>query len=103
LAITDLNLEEGLKLSVQDLYSSLALVHHGLSSYMKIMGHTNEEDLQEAACRLMGKFTLYHGDSKRSVQFTDGKWVYVSDPSLRLIESAPRFREAVENLRQLMK
>lgn len=102
LAITDLTLEEGLKLSGYQLYHALTQVHQGLSSYMKIMSDTSEDQLQEAACRLIGNFTIYQGSAKRTINFENGSWVFVSDPSLRIRGSASTFRQAVSEVRQLL-
>lgn len=112
LAITDLELEDALALSATELWEQLSKVDKGLSGYLAVMGSTPDpSQLQEAACRLMGGFTIagsnvVEGDieitQKMSIVFEGGAWIYVTDPKLRIRESAADFKTALKAVRQML-
>jgi hypothetical protein len=113
LAITDLELEDALTRNATELWDQLARVHKGLSGYLAVMGSTPDPDeLQEAACRLMGSFeimgtNIIEGDiditQKMSIVFEGGSWIYITDPKLRLRQTSDKFRTALKAVRQMLK
>jgi len=113
LAITDLEFEDALARSASDLWDQLSKVHKGLSGYLAVMGSMPDpNELQEAACRLMGSFeitgtNIIEGDmditQKMSIAFEGGVWVYVTDPKLRLIGRTDSFQTALAAVREMLK
>jgi len=113
LAITDLEFEDALAMSATELWEQLSRVHTGLSGYLAVMGTTPDpEQLQEAACRLMGSFEIagtnvIEGDiditQKMTINFDGGVWVYVTDPKLRTIGKTDNFQTALAAVREMLK
>lgn len=112
LVITDLNVEDALILTAGEIWTQLSEVRQGLLGYMMVMAKdTDSDQLQEAACRLIGEFNLggekvVEGkivmvvQQKNPIRFESGVWNYCSDPAMRLMETAPTFREAVAAIRR---
>lgn len=112
LAITDLGIKDALGLSAKEIWAHLDSVLGGLSGYLAVMGSMpNPTELQEAACRLMGSFTIagtniIDGDltlqQKMTLVFEGGVWVYITDPKLRMRETSVSFREALAKVRKML-
>jgi len=112
LAITDLGIREALHITAEHLHRDLCAVHNGLASYLKVMGTTPDPDeLQEAACRLIGQMEVLgdgfvDGDismqSKVPLKFEGGTWVYWSDPKMRMRQTKATFREALVEVREML-
>lgn len=113
LVITDLELKDVLRISVQRIWEDLQNVQKGLSSFLSVMGDTvTEEDLREAACRLIGRIEISAdvgiGDTdigmsqSITIAFENGVWTYYTDPKLRLKTSRARYKTAVSEVRELL-
>lgn len=112
LAITDLGIREALQLSAEQIHQNLCAVHEGLASYLKVMGTSPDPDeLQEAACRLIGQMDVLgegfnDGDitmqHKMTIKFEGGAWVYIADSKLRLRQSKEFFQEALSEVRSML-
>lgn len=106
MAITGLGFKDALHLTHDDLVEGLVRVHARLGDSLDIF---DEDQLQEAACRCLGSVTVYaemitdgelavrHG---QNIEWDGGKWVYISDPKMRMRETASSYREALRAVRE---
>jgi hypothetical protein len=111
LVITDLELKDVLRISVQRIWEDLQNVQKGLSSFLSVMGDTvTDEDLREAACRLIGRIEI-SGDiadtdigmpQNISIIFENGVWTYYTDPKLRLKTTKVKYKTALAEVRELL-
>ena len=100
MVITDLEIMDAMHLSVSELGEHLISIHEKLSGILDVV---DEDQLQEAACRQIGKINIY-GDfiqegevaerMKLTVSWDGGKWLYITDPKLRMTESCGNYKSA---------
>lgn len=99
--ITGLDFKDVVHLSHKELVQGLGRVSSKLSDSVDIF---DDDQLQEAACRCLGKITVYgdpvgEGDIVLShgqdVSWDGSTWNYVSDPKMRLRETSKHYLNAI--------
>lgn len=106
--ITDLELIDAIHLDVESLQNQLSDIRDSLKDVIDIV---DEDQLQEAACRKLKTVHIY-GDmiqdediaerAKLTINWDGGKWVYITDPKLRMTESSNSYLEAKEAVCQML-
>jgi hypothetical protein len=108
LVITGLEFTDAVHLTCSELVAGLEKVRDRLGDSIDLL---DEDQLQEAACRCIKKVTVYgdpmiDGDfavrSGRTIEWDGSRWIYVSDPKLRLTESSQHYAAALEAVRAQM-
>lgn len=108
LIITGLELKDALHQTPDRLRDDLQTVYSGLRA---VLGLLPEDQLQEAACRLLGTFEIYGEaisdgtfsiEQSCSISWDGNGWLFISDPKLRLRETAQTYQKAVAEVRKIL-
>jgi hypothetical protein len=98
--ITDLELLDAIHLNLNDLREQLSSIRDSLTDVIDIV---DEDQLQEAACRKIKSINVYADmipdrdvaeRAKLTINWDGGKWLYITDPKLRMTESSTSYKEA---------
>ena len=107
--ITDLELMDAIHLNVEELQGQLSSIRDSL---MDVIDIVDEDQLQEAACRKIKSMNVYADmipdqdvaeRAKLTINWDGSKWLYITDPKLRMTESSSSYkaaRDAVFNMLQ---
>jgi len=108
MTITGLGFKDALHLVHQDLVEGLMRVHEKLGESLDIF---DEDQLQEAACRCLGRVTVYgdmitdgdiairHG---QNIEWDGTMWLYISDPKMRQRGTTKSYTQALATVREIV-
>lgn len=109
MTVTDLELMDVIHLPLCQIVSDLVTIREALSDVVDVM---DDDQVQEAACRKIGKLNVY-GDmiqdagvaerAKITINWDGGRWLYITDPKLRMTESSVSYKTAKEAVFQMLK
>lgn len=109
LVITGLDFKDVVHLTVEDLWTALGRIHDKLGGIIDVL---DGDQLREAACRVIGSVTVHSDEpvaedgvvihSGLTVSWDGGAWQYVTDPKMRLRESAGTYAEALAAVRRML-
>jgi hypothetical protein len=108
MTITGLGFKDALHLVHQDLIKGLMRVHDKLGESLDIF---DEDQLQEAACRCLGRVTVYgemitdgdiairHG---QNIEWDGATWVYIADAKMRQRGTSKSYPVALAAVREIV-
>jgi hypothetical protein len=108
MTITGLGFKDALHLVHHDLIEGLMRVHNKLGESLDIF---DEDQLQEAACRCLGRVTVYgemitdgdiairHG---QNIEWDGTTWVFISDPKMRMRGTSKSYPEALATVQKIV-
>lgn len=108
MVITGLGFKDALHLVQQDVIEGLMRVHNKLGESLDIF---DDDQLQEAACRCLGRVTVYgemitdgetairHG---QNIEWDGSTWVYIADAKMRQRGTSKTYPEALKAVREIV-
>lgn len=108
MVITGLGFKDALHLVQQDVIEGLMRVHNKLGESLDIF---DDDQLQEAACRCLGRVTVYgemitdgetairHG---QNIEWDGSTWVYIADAKMRQRGTSTSYPEALKAVREIV-
>lgn len=106
MVITGLDFKDAIHLTHMQLTNGLCRIYNRLGDSLDIF---DGDQLQEAACRCLQTVTVYGEPLQeedtavavgQTIQWDGSRWIFISDPKMRLRESAPSYKEALEQVKK---